>query len=53
MFAQRLDSSGSGEGRKYLVKWEGLPYGEATWETEADVMGTGEQGQVRHGVHGL
>lgn len=27
--------------RRCLVKWEGLPYSEATWETLACVMGAG------------
>lgn len=28
----------AGETRSLLVKWEGLPYCEATWEAPADVM---------------
>lgn len=28
----------AGSGFKYLVKWEGLPYSEATWETEEDLL---------------
>lgn len=33
--AEREDSD-----KRYLVKWEGLPYAECTWETEADVSGS-------------
>ena len=56
IFAQRLDDSGSGADGgtesgtckyKYLVKWEGLPYGEATWEFEADLLATGDQGRAQ------
>ena len=50
VFAQRIDAGGSSPVLKYLVKWEGLPYGEATWETEADVLGTGERGRVSGSV---
>lgn len=25
--------------RKYLIKWQGLPYDEATWEEAKDVQG--------------
>ena len=46
MFSQRADSSGSAEVRKFLIKWQGLSYSEATWETEADVLSTGDQGRV-------
>ena len=46
MFSQRVDTSGSMEVRKFLIKWQGLSYSEATWETEADVLSTGDQGRV-------
>lgn len=28
---------------KYLVKWEGLPYAECTWETMEDINQAGEE----------
>jgi len=32
--AERDDSDA-----RYLVKWEGVPYAECTWETQPDVSG--------------
>ena len=35
---ERVIAERPGESRSLLVKWEGLPYCEATWETAEDVM---------------
>lgn len=35
---ERVIAERPGESRSLLVKWEGLPYCEATWETADDVM---------------
>lgn len=35
---ERIVSERAGASRCLLVKWEGLPYCECTWETEAAVM---------------
>lgn len=35
---ERVVAERPGQTRSLLVKWEGLPYCEATWETAADVM---------------
>jgi hypothetical protein len=35
---ERVIAERSGESRSLLVKWEGLPYCEATWEAAGDVM---------------
>ncbi len=35
---ERIVSERPSEDRCYLVKWEGLPYAEATWETERTVL---------------
>ncbi|GAX85223.1 hypothetical protein CEUSTIGMA_g12643.t1 [Chlamydomonas eustigma] len=34
-------------GTRYLVKWEGLPYSEATWESEQDVLAAQAHVQIQ------
>lgn len=41
--AERQEKTGD---RKYLCKWQGLPYGENTWELIADVTQHGGQGAI-------
>ena len=41
--AERQEHTGD---RKYLCKWQGLPYGENTWELIADVTHHGGQGAI-------
>lgn len=44
-----LEEDGEGTTRrryKYLVKWCGLPYSEATWEKGRDLQGKGLEGHV-------
>lgn len=41
--AERTDSKTE---KKYLCKWQGLPYGENTWELIEDVIKHGGQSQV-------
>lgn len=44
MFSQK--PSEDGLGNKLLVKWRGLPYSEATWEEEDEVVVAGGQAEV-------
>lgn len=41
--AERTDGNNE---KKYLCKWQGLPYGENTWELVEDVVKHGGQNQV-------
>eukprot|EP00955_Chlamydomonas_euryale_P042411 352298-Chlamydomonas_euryale.AAC.3 len=45
VFRQKANDGSMGS--KYLVKWVGLPYAEATWEDEAELVAAGGQEQVR------
>ena len=41
MVAERLQAEDAS--LQYLVKWQGLPYSEATWESIDDIHGAGGQ----------
>mmetsp|Transcript_15385 Transcript_15385/g.45299 ORF Transcript_15385/g.45299 Transcript_15385/m.45299 type:complete len:1328 (-) Transcript_15385:31-4014(-) len=44
VFRQKANDGSMGS--KYLVKWVGLPYAEATWEDEAELVAAGGQEQI-------
>ena len=44
--SQEEETRTTRRGYKYLVKWCGLPYSEATWEKGRDLQGKGLEGHV-------